>query len=890
MPQSIADEALLLISGRRQQRESLASGLHGKRAKDGHDEKGEDNDVNHRASEPRINTVIATEHLRLCGISATDPVILCAYGDTNKYVPDRPAGRKNYDWEAVTKQAKNGVRQWGKVEAKLTKDTPNLGFISCPGGNRVLCKPGRDDIQEITEGQVLFFEVDSGLTREEQIEAPAKAGLPPASFQLCTGGKSVWSYYVLDTTYPVDDVIHGRKALSKAIEDHHPGVKTDHSLWSPHQPARLAGGIHPKTGKRSTLINVTETRYRLDEILSRCPDLDQLPKGTKSKSIWREPSPNDHVIEGTYPTPEELSVAVPLTVAIAKANVERINNGQQPGQGTGRPLRAYYLSRCLQAGYAQLQELGYDIDGTPEELFDTYCTNSENLGLDSLEDCRDRHYASANDIGTGDKSKPVLLQDITNWAEANGHWRWRPNWSKRKEKTNCSGAPANKAKGRKNPSSKAPRSIDYRRKVLNRYTTWFGMKVRNTLRRNVLLREAVRRLDLKHAIKDHEISTMVMEAQDKVAGNTYQALNHEQRSAMEMPTVEWVIPELLPANDATLIVGSPKVGKTRLAIALVRSILNQSVCLDRKPTQEVPAVILISDDQSAGDTAEMLRVVGILDHPKLLWSQRFRLTEDQLDQLLADIKQHQGAVVVIDSLRSITRSTGISENDQQMGNLVYDLKQVTTDAGGTLLLVHHGNKKNLTGQEASSGHSSIGGATNGAVSIHYLEDENGLPQKDAPYRRVVREARSGNGFDIVARITSDGGFEHVASFEDWRKQQVQEQDNAKKRSALEQPPKPVVTLLLTLAEVFDNKEEPMCLLDLMKAAKLCRTSVQVKNDCNKGETADYNNCTVWTGRLIAQGFIVAHRDESKSSGAQRRRLLELTQDGRNYVGRVKGEF
>ena len=102
-------------------------------------------------------------------------------------------------------------------------------------------------------------------------------------------------------------------------------------------------------------------------------------------------------------------------------------------KGKGRPLRAYYLSRSLQAGYAQLQELGYDIDGTPEELFDTFCTNSEYLGLDSLEDCRDRHYA--DDIGEGDKSKPVLLQDITNWAEANGHWRWRPSWSKRKEKT-----------------------------------------------------------------------------------------------------------------------------------------------------------------------------------------------------------------------------------------------------------------------------------------------------------------------------------------------------------------------------------------------------------------------------------------------------------------------
>lgn len=866
MPQSIAEEALALISARRQQREAKET----------------------KESAPKIDTIMAAKMLRLCGIGAMDPVILCAYGKTNKFTPSRPAGRNNYDWQVVTKQAKSGVRQWSAVEANLNDETPNLGFISCPGGTRVKCKAGRDDIQEITEGRVLFFEVDSGLTREEQIAAPATAGLPPATFQLCTGGKSVWSYYVLDTTYPLDDVIHGRKALSDAIEQAHPGVLTDHALWSPHQPARLAGGIHPKTGKQSTLINVTGTQYRLDEILSCCPDIDHLPKVKKSGSIWREPSPDDAVVEGTYPTPEDLSVAVPLTLAIAKANIERINNGQQAGQGTGRPLRAYYLSRSLQAGYAQLQELGYDIEGTPEELFDTFCANSENLGLDNLDDCRDRHYASDSDIGTGDKSKPVLLQDITKWAEDNGHWRWIPSFSKRKKTPGAK--PLQRNGSTHYQGRKPPGSISYRLKVLNRYTTWFGMKVRNTLRRNVLLREAVRRLDLKHAVKDHEIATMVMEAQDRVAGNTYQALNHQQRSAMTMPTVEWVIPELLPATDATLVVGSPKVGKTRLAIALVRSILDQSVCLDRKPSQEVPAVILISDDQSAGDTAQMLRVVGILDHPKLLWSQRFRLTEDQLDELLADIKRHPGAVVVIDSLRSITRSTGISENDQQMGNLVYDLKQVTTDAGGTLLLVHHGNKKNLTGQEASSGHSSIGGATNGAVSIHYLEDENGLPQKDAPYRRVVREARSGNGFDIVARITSDGGFEHVASFDEWRRQQVQEKDNAKERTTLEKPPKPVVTMLLSLAEQFDNKEEPLALLDLLKAAKLCRSSIQVKSECNKRETADYNNCTVWLGKLMGQQFIAWHRDESKTPGAQRRRLFELTQDGRNYVGRLKGEI
>ena len=37
--------------------------LPGKRAKDGQPEKNDDNNVNHRANDPRINYVIAMEHL-----------------------------------------------------------------------------------------------------------------------------------------------------------------------------------------------------------------------------------------------------------------------------------------------------------------------------------------------------------------------------------------------------------------------------------------------------------------------------------------------------------------------------------------------------------------------------------------------------------------------------------------------------------------------------------------------------------------------------------------------------------------------------------------------------------------------------------------------------------
>ena len=265
---------------------------------------------------------------------------------------------------------------------------------------------------------------------------------------------------------------------------------------------------------------------------------------------------------------------------------------------------------------------------------------------------------------------------------------------------------------------------------------------------------------------------------------------------------------------------------------------------------------------------------------------RFRSSADQLDQLLRDIKTHPGAVVIIDSLRSISASTGVDENSAQMATLVYDLKQTATDVGATLVLVHHGSKSGGTGKDASSGHNGITGATNGAISIHHLEDENGIPQKMSHYRRVVREMRSGPPFDIVALMESDGSLKQVATFEEWSLKQLEQEKQAERQSQLEKPPKPVASLLITMAEQFDNKEEPLCLLDLMKAAKLCRSSVQIKTDCNKGETAAYNNCTMWAKRLKREGFITEHRDESGTAGSQRRRLLELSQDGRNYVGRL----
>ena len=65
----------------------------------------------------KIDTDQAERHLSLCGIGPQDAVILCAYGKTNRYEPERPAGAKNYDWQQVKKEASESSQRFDRIEA-----------------------------------------------------------------------------------------------------------------------------------------------------------------------------------------------------------------------------------------------------------------------------------------------------------------------------------------------------------------------------------------------------------------------------------------------------------------------------------------------------------------------------------------------------------------------------------------------------------------------------------------------------------------------------------------------------------------------------------------------------------------------------------------------------
>jgi len=332
----------------------------------------------------------------------------------------------------------------------------------------------------------------------------------------------------------------------------------------------------------------------------------------------------------------------------------------------------------------------------------------------------------------------------------------------------------------KRKDSKRPIGFGKAMQCFERCVEIQAKRERNSLRRRARLLAAAKALGIAAYVNRQEIAQRVLEAKQRTTGEVFQALTAADRAAMPKPVVRWLLPGLLPAGDLTIIGGRPKVGKTRLAMALVAAVLNGEAVLDLPAPAKAAPVILVTDDQGDGDSAEMMDALGLWLHPGLVWSRHFRLTEPDLDGLLDAIKANPGALVVIDSLRSVSRALQFGENDPEIGATLYDLKQAVIDAGGTLLLIHHCNKTaDAVGLEALSGHSSIGGAANTILTMHYLPGENGQPNKEAPERRLYREPRSGEGFDIVITRGAAGGFRKVSTLSQWQKQVSEAKKNQK---------------------------------------------------------------------------------------------------------------
>jgi hypothetical protein len=637
-------------------------------------------------------------------------------------------------WIRCIKSGRSGASEHQGLDSRwITRKTADGFNLYAVVGNADAAtgKGGGVQDTDITTVPALFVEWDDGASIDEQAQRWQELNLPEPTVMVATGGKSVHCYWVL--LEPMDP-LEWKRITARLIAH----CNSDKACSNPSRVMRLPGSIYydKKTGEptgQCRIIAAAGDRYAAFDLEAA------LPSPAKPKPVAAAPSPQWE--------PRGID-----EINAAAAYIPRRVGGEGTYEGDRNALCG-----CS----AALAEAGHpDPDGAALALLG-HLWPSEAEARQVLSSATTREPASF-------------------WAIAGEHGYGLKRTAKaaKTTKTVNSDKPKPKAerKARHLSHTKAMACFD-------RCVEVQAQRERNSLRRRARLLKAAKDLGLAAFINRQEISQKVLEAKARCGGEGFKPLTAADRAAMPKPVVRWLVRGLIPANDLTIIGGRPKVGKTRVAVAIVAAVLRGEPFLEFPAAASAPPVLLVTDDQSAGDTADMLTALDLWDHPRLVTSEHFRLTETDLQALLDAIKANPGALVVLDSLRSIGRALQHGENDPEIGATLYDLKQAVTEAGGTLLLIHHCNKAaDLVGVEALSGHNAIGGAANTVITLHHCPNEKGLPDKTNPQRRMFSEGRSGSGCDVVIDRAGRGAYRVVSTFDHWQ-QQLSE---AKKANKLEQ--------------------------------------------------------------------------------------------------------
>jgi hypothetical protein len=590
---------------------------------------------------------------------------------------------------------------------------------------------------DITDCPALFNEWDDGAPIEVQAQRWQALGLPEPSITLVTGGKSVHCYWVLDVPMAPDEW----RQLQRRLIDHCNG---DRSCCNPARVMRLPGSIYV------------------------------------SKATC-QPSGQCRIIASSDARYEAAAIAACLPAPAPRKHPAAAPSGQHRARGLDEINAAAALIPRRVGG-----------EGTYEQDRNALCGCSAALADAGVDDPDGAALAMLGHLWPSEREAAQVL-DSTTTRNAASFWSIAKEHGYQLQRQPPAPQPAAKA----DAGRAAAKAVSKVRRLshakamacFDRCIEVQAQRERNSLRRRARLLKAAKDLGLSGYINRQEIAQRVLEAKARANGERFTPLTADDRAAMPEPILRWVLPGVVPAVDLTILGGRAKVGKTRWAMAAVAAALNGVSMLGMpEPSSPVP-VVLVTDDQSDADSFQMLNALGVYLHPALIWSRSFRLTETDLDSLLATVKANPGALVVLDSLRSIGRPLEKGENDPEIGAILYDLKAAVTDAGGTLLLIHHCNKTDgLVGTEALSGHNAIAGAANTILTLHYLPGENGKPNKTAPERQLFREARSGEGFDLV--ITRDGArFRAVMTTEKWQEHikvsKAQESLNTTQQSVLD---------------------------------------------------------------------------------------------------------
>jgi KaiC/GvpD/RAD55 family RecA-like ATPase len=187
---------------------------------------------------------------------------------------------------------------------------------------------------------------------------------------------------------------------------------------------------------------------------------------------------------------------------------------------------------------------------------------------------------------------------------------------------------------------------------------------------------------------------------------------------LESEGLTWVIPELLPRGETIILAGSPKAGKSLLAVDAAFAIATgESHFLGE--TVQRGKVLLVSCDESLNSTKSKLIKRGFRRGDSIEVLPQW--TIDRLHELEKKIEDFRPDVVIVDSLKRITHGLQISENSAEFADNIYTLKELFAKYNCSGILIHHSNKdKEATGVNKLRGSTAIAGAVWGTWQLDHI--------------------------------------------------------------------------------------------------------------------------------------------------------------------------
>jgi len=153
---------------------------------------------------------------------------------------------------------------------------------------------------------------------------------------------------------------------------------------------------------------------------------------------------------------------------------------------------------------------------------------------------------------------------------------------------------------------------------------------------------------------------------------------------------EWLVDEVLTADELFLLAAGPRAGKSLLAMTLAKTVAEGGEFLGRPVTQGKVIYVCLEDGEAKLKERETAQ--GWSRGLPVAWLQKFKLSE--LPHLREIAEELDPRLIVLDTLSRIKDST-VSESSAEMSQILEPLQEMAKDLGCCILLVHHTGKVSI---------------------------------------------------------------------------------------------------------------------------------------------------------------------------------------------------